>query len=142
MDDEKVIKDDIDGLCVFKAVSRSVRDSKHSALSWCRLLSSDRSPTRESIVSSRPLLSSASRFIASLCRSSRSLASFSSFFLNFSFWAAVNLTWLALIAAKQASLEHFETGDGEPFASAVDLARLFATILPFCSSASVKEDGD
>jgi hypothetical protein len=55
---------------------------------------------------------------------------------------AVDLAGFLGIAAEGARLEHFETGDGEALAAAVDFARLLALVLPFCASAGIEQDGD
>lgn len=55
---------------------------------------------------------------------------------------AVHLAGLSRVAAEDAGLEHLQTGDGKPLASAVDSARLLALVLPLGAGACVEEDGD
>ena len=54
----------------------------------------------------------------------------------------VDLVGFFGIAAESAGLEHLQTGDGETLATAVDLARLLALVLPLGACTCIEEDGD
>lgn len=54
----------------------------------------------------------------------------------------VDLVGFFGVAAESAGLEHLQTGDGETLATAIDLARLLALVLPLGACTCIEEDGD